>query len=74
MDVEAPTHLGTNRLRFPQYPVMFDGAGFETLHYRPQTVEALPSDARAALGPIYQKMSDEELAVSRAVAVLRKPV
>lgn len=74
MDLEAPTHLGTNRLRFGQYPVMFDGAGFETLHYRPQTAEALPSDARAALAPIYQKMSDEDLAVSRAVAVLRRPV
>ena len=74
MDLEAPAHLGTNRLRFPQYRVMFDGAGFETLHYRPQTVEGLPSDARVALAPIYQKMSDKELAVSRAVAALRKPV
>lgn len=74
MDLEAPAHLGTNRLRFPQYRVMFDGAGFETLRYRPQTVEGLPSDARVALAPIYQKMSDKDLAVSRAVAALRKPV
>ncbi len=73
IDTNEPTHLNTNRLRFPQYRPMFDEAGFETIRYEPRSIEPLPCNAKASLAPMYQVMSDQDLAASSAVAVLRKP-
>ena len=73
LDTDEPTHLNTNRLRFSQYRAMFEQAGFDTLEYESQSIEPLPLGAKASLALMYRKMSDFNLAVSRAVAVLRKP-
>ena len=51
---------------------MFDGAGFETIRYEPRSIEPLPCDAKASLAPMYQVMSDQDLAASSAIAILRK--
>jgi SAM-dependent methyltransferase len=73
LDIDEPTHMDTNRLRFPQYRALFEQAGFDTLDYEAQAVEPLPFGAKASLAPIYRRMADSDLAVSRAVAVLRRP-
>ncbi len=73
LDTDEPTHLNTNRLRFSQYRAMFEQVGFDTLDYESQSIEPLPVGAKASLALMYREMTDSNLAVSRAVAVLRRP-
>ncbi|MCP4591157.1 MAG: methyltransferase domain-containing protein [bacterium] len=71
-DLDQPTHLHTNRLRFSEYPQLFERARLEVVGFEPTQIEPLPADAKMKLALPYRRMSDDDLAVSRARAILRK--
>ena len=73
IDLQTPTHLGTNRLRFGDYPPLFEAAGLQCLEYRRSSVEPLPAGVRETLAPMFRNRSEDDLAVTAAVAVLRRP-
>jgi len=62
-----------NGLRFPHYAALFADAGFETLQFEPTETEPIPAHVRTQLAPMYREMTDADLAVCRAIAVLRRP-
>lgn len=70
IDLDEPAYLGTNRLRYPDYPPMFERAGLRVITWRPETRAAVPTEAIAKLAPRYRAMSADDLAVMSATAVL----
>lgn len=72
IDLDEPAYLGTNRLRYPDYPPMFERAGLRVITWRPETRAAVPTEAIATLAPRYRAMSADDLAVMSATAVLKR--
>ncbi|MHC5025719.1 MAG: class I SAM-dependent methyltransferase, partial [Planctomycetota bacterium] len=70
VDLDEPTHLATNRLRFPQYPPLFEAAGFRVTRWHPTASEPIPAAHAAGLAPPYRDMTTADLSVCGAVAVL----
>ncbi len=62
----------TNGLRYPQYVSLFERAGFDVVRYEPTEIEPVPAHVRPRLAPMYREMSDDDLAVCRAIAVLTR--
>jgi SAM-dependent methyltransferase len=73
IDLDEPACGGTNRLRYPQYPPLFEAAGLQIEQYAPDVIEPLPPGVRARLAEPYRSMNENDLAVVSATARLRKP-
>ncbi|MCA9242823.1 MAG: methyltransferase domain-containing protein [Phycisphaerales bacterium] len=72
IDLDEPAYLGTNRLRYADYPAMFEAAGLRVIDWRPETREDVPREAIAQLAPRYRAMAPSDLAVMSVTAVLRR--
>lgn len=66
-------HLYTNRWRARDYVEAFESAGFEILEQKTESAGKITEADKKTFGPLFQKYTLEELAVTHLTLVVRKP-